>query len=587
MIQFSLLGALATWVSSWLTPIWILSVGALAGLVILVILWGLAAALSRIPAVGQLAENANLRAKAIPILSVVSFFVLLLGVVLPQLAAREQGNDAESTVVAALLLVPISLLVGLGLVWFPARRTVAEVPQAVREGPLWPMFLLIVSLSIFAFVGVAVAMQPKQILTSVLRLPFTGDRILTFTIPATPADILEDDSQDPPQYPVPVSIESTELFAMQFDTDQTVTISLEKTDDIDLNPLFEAAPGNEYAWRRTLESDPPFQSETVDTIYVRNYGRADANVELKLAIRPEHPQSKLIPFTSAAVVALFLLYILQRAALPKMSAIALATVKSEMAQPLFLIVMLVGLFSLAAFVWIPYNTFGEDIKVLKDSSMVLIKVLCIIQAVWAASTSVADEIEGRTALTVLSKPIRRRSFVLGKYLGIFWTVAVIFVLLGTFLLVVVAYKPIYDATETSEQEPIWQLCHLEMAGVVPGLLLAFMETAILGAISVAISTRLPMIANFIICFATYVIGHLTPLLVQVSVEGKMFEGVVFVAQLLSTVFPVLDHFSIEAAVAGGQKVPYEYLGWALLYTLIYGMISLLLALVLFEDRDLA
>ncbi|MCB9941344.1 MAG: ABC transporter permease, partial [Planctomycetaceae bacterium] len=114
-----------------------------------------------------------------------------------------------------------------------------------------------------------------------------------------------------------------------------------------------------------------------------------------------------------------------------------------------------------------------------------------------------------------------------------------------------------------------------------------METAILAAISVAISTRLPMLANFIICFTIYVIGHLTPLLVQSSVEGQMFEAVVFVAQLLSTLFPVLDHFSIEAAVAAGVTVPYTYLGWALLYTVIYGMIALLLALVLFEDRDLA
>jgi ABC-type transport system involved in multi-copper enzyme maturation permease subunit len=291
--------------------------------------------------------------------------------------------------------------------------------------------------------------------------------------------------------------------------------------------------------------------------------------------------------TALAVVATFLFYLVQRAALPKMSAIALATVKSELAQPLFLIITLLGLFAILIFMFIPYNTFGEDIKVLKDSGMVLIKVLCVILAVWAASNSIADEIEGKTALTVLSKPLRRRSFILGKYLGIVWTVLIVFVILGGFLLLIVAYKPIYDAKESSAESPVWQVCHFEMIGVVPGLVLAFMETCILAAISVAISTRLPMLANFIISFSVYVVGHLTPLLVQSSVEGRAFEAVVFVAQLLSTVFPVLDHFSIEAAVAAGVSVPYTYLGWALLYTLVYGMIALLLALVLFEDRDLA
>ena len=72
------------------------------------------------------------------------------------------------------------------------------------------------------------------------------------------------------------------------------------------------------------------------------------------------------------------------------------------------------------FIYIPYNTFGEDVKMYKDSSLMTIMVLAILVAVWTASVSVADEIEGRTALTLLSKPISRRQFVLGKFLGIVW-----------------------------------------------------------------------------------------------------------------------------------------------------------------------
>ena len=159
---------------------------------------------------------------------------------------------------------------------------------------------------------------------------------------------------------------------------------------------------------------------------------------------PPHPEAWTIAAVAFATIGVVLAYLIQRGVMPKVSAVALSTFKSEVNQPLFMIVLIMGLVALAAFVFIPYNTFGEDIKVLKDSGMTLIMVLCIIQAVWAASTSVADEIEGRTALTVLSKPIGRRSFIIGKYLGIFWTVAVLFVLLGLCLLICVAYKPIYD-----------------------------------------------------------------------------------------------------------------------------------------------
>lgn len=586
MTSLSLIGVVPTWVSSWLTPLWLIGIGALIGLVVLLVLWGIAFALSRVPAIGQLAENPSLRGKAVPILSVVSFFVLL-GLTLPRLSSGQGGSDAESTVMAALLLVPVALIFGLGMVWLTSRRTIAEIPQAVREGFLWPVFILVLSFSAFAFVGAAVSTQPREILHSIVRLPASGELKKPFTIPATSAEILEDESQDPPQHAIAVNIQVSELHGLDLTTDQSITVDLKKADAVDVEPMLEAASGDAFQWQRRMDGKDLFEEEQVDTLYVRNYGLSDAHIELKTLVRPMHPEVRSVAITAIAVIAIFLLYILQRAAVPKMSAIALATFKSELAQPLFLIIMMVGVFALLAFIWIPYNTFGEDIKVLKDSGMVLIKVLCVIQAVWAASTSVSEEIEGRTALTVLSKPIRRRSFVLGKYLGIFLTVAVIFILLGAVLMLVTAYKPIYDAKENSTEQPIWQLCHFEMVGVVPGLVLAFMETAILAAISVAISTRLPMLANFIICFTIYVVGHLTPLLVQSSVEGKTFEAVVFVAQLLSTVFPVLDHFSIEAAVAAGVTVPYTYLGWALLYTVIYGMIALLLALVLFEDRDLA
>ena len=43
----------------------------------------------------------------------------------------------------------------------------------------------------------------------------------------------------------------------------------------------------------------------------------------------------------------------------------------------------------------------------------------------------------------------------------------------------------------------------------------------------------------------------------------------------------------QAAVAAGKEVPLDYLAWAAVYCLLYSSIALLLALALFEDRDLA
>ncbi len=152
-------------------------------------------------------------------------------------------------------------------------------------------------------------------------------------------------------------------------------------------------------------------------------------------------------------------------------------------------------------------------------------------------------------------------------------------------LITVSFKVVYDARESARQEPAWQLCYMEMVGILPGLVLHFLETVVLASISVAISTRLSMLANLLVCASIYVLGHLVPMLVHSSV-GK-FEIVRFVGQFLATILPVLDHYNIQAAVAAGVPVPLSYLGMAALYCAVYSTIAILLGLAMFEDRDLA
>ena len=215
----------------------------------------------------------------------------------------------------------------------------------------------------------------------------------------------------------------------------------------------------------------------------------------------------------------------------------------------------------------------------------LILIACTFQAVWSASTSVHDEIEGRTALTLLSKPIHRRSFIIGKMLGIFWVVLFMFLVLGSWELLMTAYKPIYDARESSLEQPDWRVCHQEMWQTIPGLAMAFFQSVVLGAIAVALGTRVSFLANFVICFSIYMLGHLTPTIVA-SAEGGL-PLVEFFSQLISAAVPNLSLFSMEAAIDSDIVVPWSILSSVLVYTVLYFLVATLLGLLLFEDRDLA
>jgi ABC-type transport system involved in multi-copper enzyme maturation permease subunit len=386
---------------------------------------------------------------------------------------------------------------------------------------------------------------------------------------------------------IPLDLRPQEMASLALDSDAPLVVrtqqpiegfALVKAPDVELDA------GKPWKWNRVEGATNPFLGQRAR---LQATNAADKPVTLNVSWRmvPEFPQAMILPWGTVTLLAITAAYTLFRLVPRRVAAVASATTKEAIGQPIFAVALIVGATLLLAFIVIPYNTFGEDVKMLKDSGLTLIKVLALLVVTWTASISVADEIEGRTALTVLSKPLTRRQFVIGKFAGLVLVALLVFLILGSVLMATTSLKVVYDARESSKVDPLWRDCADEMITIVPGLVLSLLETILLAAVSLAVSTRLGMVPNLIICFTVYVLGHLVPLIVQSSV-GK-FAIVRFVGQLFATLLPVLEHFTIEAAVVGGVPVPWSYLGWAALYAALYSTVALLVALVLFQDRDLA
>jgi len=150
---------------------------------------------------------------------------------------------------------------------------------------------------------------------------------------------------------------------------------------------------------------------------------------------------------------------------------------------------------------------------------------------------------------------------------------------------VISYKPIYDARETASGDTVWQTGHDEIMTTLPVLGLYLMETMAIGAIAVALATRLPLLANFITCFVIYVIGNLTSPLVASARDNNELVG--FVGKLIAVVIPNLNIFNVQAAVDTGNQIPAIYLAGAFNYLVCFSIAIWMLAMLLFEDRDLA
>ena len=189
----------------------------------------------------------------------------------------------------------------------------------------------------------------------------------------------------------------------------------------------------------------------------------------------------------------------------------------------------------------------------------MIMVLAIMLALWTASVSIADEIEGRTALTLLSKPVGRRQFILGKFLGILVPGgAHVPRPRGDFS----GQRVVQGCLRRAGDRP----CRADAAGmlnemvqIAPGLALAFhggrgADGHQRGHLHPAADAGEPGRSAWrSTCWATWC--RCWP--IRRSGRSKWCS---FVANLLAAVLPVLEHFNISAGISTGQHVPWAILG---------------------------
>jgi ABC-type transport system involved in multi-copper enzyme maturation permease subunit len=573
-------------VTNWLTPVWLVSLGITIGFIFVLLMMAKILIFQRVKFFNTVSENSRKY----------TIFGLLTGGVYFGLftwyLSWKTGSllSAES-VMPLCFAFPISMFVGFGVWRLVARRMIGETSGLFREGFLGWVNKVCIAMVVFTILGFFLASnngfgfikfvdQPNELVQSLKRLPFTGRFEKSFTVPAS--------TTTDGGTAVDVGFIGAELRIFGIQSNERLEMAVYPIDKTATTGIVEIQPGSEeMILRQRIDGRGPIPLDQIDQLYFRYMGKegTETSVNISWLVTPVYQEVGIIPSVAVFVFAIYLLYLVFATMCPKVFAIAHSTFKTEVNQPLYLLVLVIGALFTVGSIYVPYNTFGEDIKMYKDSGLTLMRVLAIFLAIWAASKSVAEEIEGRTALTVLSKPVGRRQFIFGKVTGISLAIAVMFIVLGLWFVIWTSYKPIYDYQEASKGICEWPECFVEAVNVIPGVFLCFLEVLIFVTISVAISTRLGILANFLICFSIYVLGHLTPLLVQSSLAE--FEPVVVFGNLIAIVFPVLNHFDIQAAINTNSSVPYSYMGWSIIYTFLYGSMAMLLALVLFEDRDLA
>jgi ABC-type transport system involved in multi-copper enzyme maturation permease subunit len=306
---------------------------------------------------------------------------------------------------------------------------------------------------------------------------------------------------------------------------------------------------------------------------------------------------------------------------PKGGAVALAAFRESWRQPMFWLIEGLATFLITASMVVPYFTFGEDYKMMKQLGFDIVMLSGALFGLLVTSISINEEIEGRTAITVMSKPINRRQFLIGKYVGIMFACWAMTLLLGWVLTWALYIKPFFDklddVNDTMPTEMVERLIP-RIDKVVPtpegnavalgaaqwfgetlahhlGLLLSFGQVMVLVAICTALATRMQFVINLVICLFIFFIGHLAPVLVAVTQptaqQSDALSLVNFIARLINAVFPGLEYFDMGPAIIRDTALDVAdfriYVATVFGYAALYSAIALIVGLVLFEDRDLA
>ena len=211
---------------------------------------------------------------------------------------------------------------------------------------------------------------------------------------------------------------------------------------------------------------------------------------------------------------------------------------------------------------------GDQMKFVKDFSLMSISLFGVIIAIVLGVNLLHQELGKKTIVNILSKPVARWEFMVGKFAGLVVTLALILSLMCTALI---------GFLYLLEREVDWGLA---LAGG-----LALIEVTVVIAVALFFSALVvtPTLAGLFTA-ATFIAGRSSSYL-SYFLSEEHSPVMQTTASVLSWVLPRLDRFNLSEQIVYGDRLDASYLATVLVYALAYASVLLLLSIGLFSRRE--
>ncbi|MBW4612202.1 MAG: ABC transporter permease [Desmonostoc vinosum HA7617-LM4] len=237
------------------------------------------------------------------------------------------------------------------------------------------------------------------------------------------------------------------------------------------------------------------------------------------------------------------------------------------------ILYIIGFYALilaAAFRILPEFAASTQDKMFLDFGMAAMSAIGLIVTIFIGTGLINKEIEKRTILLLIAKPVSHSEIIIGKYLGLSTVLAILL------------------ASMTAIYLGLLQFGHIshQTTSIIVAAMFIFLQLSLITAVAIMLGVFTASLLATTLTFAVYLMGNITQDLLEFGRLSRN-SSVEWLTQGLYLILPDLSRLDLKnEAVYGVQALPDAI---ALMssagYSLIYSTMLLAIAIFIFSKRE--
>ena len=212
---------------------------------------------------------------------------------------------------------------------------------------------------------------------------------------------------------------------------------------------------------------------------------------------------------------------------------------------------------------------GQEVKIIIDLGLSAMTIFGVLIAIFLGIGLVSKEIENGAIANILSKPVRRSEFILGKYFGLCLTLLVNSAVMAAAITLALFYARGGAA---------------QMLNIWPSVWLIFLELAIITAVALLFSCFSSPALSALFALLIFLIGRWSPdLKLFAETSGSALTRTV--SRALYHLLPNLANFNYINETAHGETAPWRMVAGNTVYSVFYVAAALAAAVLIFNRRN--